>query len=82
MHSNEDYMDEDGPEFIAMINDVVRNVRSESQAQPASHLPDRKYIPILGLCVDHTQTDRLFQRIAIHSCSPACVLHLDSMMPG
>ncbi|KAJ2957166.1 hypothetical protein NQZ79_g7055 [Umbelopsis isabellina] len=42
MHSNEDYMDEDGPEFIAMINDVVRNVRSESQAQPASHLPDRK----------------------------------------
>ncbi|KAG2173245.1 hypothetical protein INT43_004619 [Umbelopsis isabellina] len=43
MHSNEDYMDEDGPEFIAMINDLVRNVRSESQAhQPTSHLPDRK----------------------------------------
>lgn len=46
MHGNDDYMDEDGPEFIAMINDMVRTVRSKSQPyQPASHLPDRKYIP-------------------------------------
>jgi hypothetical protein len=34
MHGDEDYMDEDGPEFIGMINDLVRNVRTEITTHP------------------------------------------------
>ncbi|KAI9285502.1 PIN domain-containing protein [Umbelopsis sp. AD052] len=34
MHGDEDYMDEDGPEFISMINDLVRNVRTEITTHP------------------------------------------------
>ncbi|KAI8582461.1 hypothetical protein K450DRAFT_227280 [Umbelopsis ramanniana AG] len=34
MHGDEDYMDEDGPEFIRMINDLVRNVRTEITTHP------------------------------------------------
>jgi hypothetical protein len=52
MQSNEDYMDEDGPEFIAMINDMVRHVRSETMAHPSSHLPDRKDAAFSGSTID------------------------------
>jgi hypothetical protein len=46
MYGNEDYMDEDGPEFIEMINDLVRNVRTEITTHPSSEYTDGKSLPM------------------------------------
>jgi hypothetical protein len=54
MHGDEDYMDEDGPEFIRMINDLVRNVRTEITTHPHD-APSGKYLilPAHWSCKPH-----------------------------
>lgn len=44
MHGDEDYMDEDGPEFIQMVNDLVHNVRTETSTIPPNEFSEGKHI--------------------------------------
>lgn len=64
MHGDEDYMDEDGPEFIRMINDLVRNVRTEITTHPhdppsgkyfnlPAQWPSKPYKVVLQLSITH-----------------------------